>query len=128
MHRLKQRAAQPGRILLVAMQERIQLLQCAAFCHDAGFLMPTRAAHGFHLGLRLTQFMQQFQCARRLVLVDAAHGESDMHQHPFADIGFRLPPLRRYEADVDRPAHAANVDDREIAVGIGDLDDASWDA
>ena len=106
------RAHQLAGILLLAVQERIQARAVRGSSRhrrisDAG-------PHRLHLGLRLAQFVQQCQRARRLGLVDAAHREADMHQHPFADTGIRRPALDRDEADIDRPPHAADIDDRQV--------------
>jgi len=85
-------------------------------------------AHGLNLGLRLAQLVQQRQGGRGLGLVDAAHGEADMDQHPFTDIGVGRAAVGGDEADVDRASHAADVHDRHFAVGAVDLDDAARNA
>ena len=50
--------------------------------------------------------------SRRLRLVDAAHGEADMDQHPVADAGIDGMAVVDDAADVDLPADAADIDGR----------------
>ena len=61
-------------------------------------------AHGVELLLRLAEFGQDLERLGGLGLVDAAHREADMDQHPIADAGFdRM--LRIDDAgDVDLPS------------------------
>src|SRR5689334_1695450 len=51
-----------------------------------------------------------------------------MHQHPLANIRFRRPPLGGDKADIDRPAHAADVNNSQHVVDIGNFDNTSWNA
>ena len=47
--------------------------------------MKERAPHRLDLGLRFSEFGQEFEGFYGFVVVDAAHGETDMNQHPFTD-------------------------------------------
>ena len=81
-----------------------------------------------HLGLRLAQFVQQLQCARRLVLVDAAHGEADVHQHPVADAGLRLRPSSTMKLMLIGRRTPPTSTIARLLSRVGDLDDASGNA
>ena len=48
-------------------------------------LNTARVAHRRKLGLNLTELGEDREGSRRLLFVDPAHSEADMHQHPVAD-------------------------------------------
>ena len=68
-----------------AVQERIEALEIGLLRHRVGAFTGRGEPHGFDFRLRLAEFGENAQCFRRFGLVDPAHGETDMDQHPIAD-------------------------------------------
>src|SRR4029077_127760 len=90
--------------------------------------LDARRADALELGLRFAQLGEYLERLRRLCGIDAAHGKSDVDQHPVADTGIDGMALVDDAADVDLPADAADVDGRDHVVGIIYPDDAAWNA
>src|SRR6266545_6171355 len=86
---------------------------------DPGFLQGRQL-----VGVGLADALQEVEGGPGLVLVDLRHGEAHVDQHPVP----RVQLLAFQQADVDRPAHPADVDLGQVgAVGVH-LDDLTRNA
>src|SRR3954463_113223 len=65
-----------------------------------------------------THLLHLVERRRRLVLVDLRHRETDMHQHPIAD----LQVVVGQQAHADVPSDAVHVDLGQGLFGVDDLD------
>src|SRR5207302_246363 len=90
---------------------------------NSGALFDVRLRQCIELiGVGLTDAFQERQCRCGLVLVDLREGEPDVDEDPVAG----LDVLVLEEADVDGPAHAADVHLREV-LPVQELDHLTWD-
>jgi len=72
--------------------------------------------------LRFAELGEDSQSLERLRLVDPAHREADMHEHPISDAIFDRAPVND-ASDIDLALDAGDVDGRELAACIRDGDD-----
>src|SRR5579863_4636488 len=84
--------------------------------------------HGFDFRLRLAEFGEDAQCFRRFGLVDPAHGEPDMNEHPIADAGCNGMILADDAGNIDLPSDAADIDGRQFAQWVVDSLDTAGNA
>ena len=82
---MQQRRVELAGILRLAVQEGIEGLQIAFGGHGFRSYSAAERRMASDLRLRFAQFGQDLQRLRRFLLVDAAHGEADMDEHPVAD-------------------------------------------
>jgi hypothetical protein len=86
-----------------------------------------RTPHRLDLGLRFSEFRQDFEGFYGFVIVDAAHRETDMNQHPFANARVDRMIVVDDARYVDLALNAANVDRRETLFAVINGYDASGD-
>src|ERR1700752_1763164 len=69
-----------------------------------------------------THLLHLVERRRRLALVDLRHRETDVHQHPVAD----LQVVIGQQAHTDVPSDTVDVDLGQGLFGVDDVDDLTW--
>ena len=76
-------------VLGLAVQKRIKARKFLFVGHDTLSYRVARKPHRFHFGLRFAEFGQNLHGLRDFRLIDPAHREADVNQHPITDTGLQ---------------------------------------
>ena len=123
-------------ILLLAVQERVKPRQIWIFS-QTHYVWPTSSgtavAGMLEGGLDADSFIARssactspsslstFKRGLRLILVDQAHGEANMHQYPVADTLVERMVIVNHTLQAHFSLDAANIDERHLPLNVGDL-------